>query len=657
MQILLADPDITLLTLVRRTLEAEGHRVRVASAPQALDVAVADGELDVVLLDVDLAGRATEACERLRASGAYIFVTSASSDGAPSVSKLRSWFGEAGYLRKPFSVLDLPYELQAVARMRGDAGVRSRSAGADLLGRMAARGASGPRRGERPPVQRANRSLMPRVGGPVVFPVAERLAGAWLERFTGQVRVRASQTPVGRPIVLRDGGLVDSRDTSIMDIALRGSQLQFVPDDTLPTGPGDRVTFIQTLWAAVYQPSEVRFAEVRAFEAVELRQSGRIGEIAGLVGPVCLAVLEAADGSRALGEVIVQQGTTPMAMSAELQALHRLGLIHFAPPVAQRVDRRRAPAPATERRTDSAPRRPSADRRSGSRRSSDRRSAARRTSFASRRSSASLITTPGLAAQSSSARRPTSKAERVPPTPEGRRSGRAEVAAHMRRASRSGAIHKRLELEVARLKDAAPAEVLGVPHDSTSKLAQEVGERMRLRYQDIVDDEAYPEETRELAEKLVARIVHSVERWGHSQERAAADPTTAREQVMLEQARVLIDAGDFPRADRVLTKARELAMANPLILASLGWARFHNPDKPVESRREEGRDYLLLAEQFDNAHVRTEWELCQVLRTMGEDAAALRRAERVLSLEPGHPDAKEAVRALTEKLQPAGGSR
>lgn len=217
----------------------------------------------------------------------------------------------------------------------------------------------------------------------------------------------------------------------------------------------------------------------------------------------------------------------------------------------------------------------------------------------------------------------------------------------MRSAGRADAVHKRLELEVSRLQGANPAEVLGVPHDAERLLVQKVGGRMLDRYTTISENARYTDETRDLAKQLVAKVNEAVERWGHVQHRAGGDPTTQREQIMLEQGMVLVDAGDFARADRMLTQARDLAMVNPKILAALGWARFNNPDRPADERREEGRDYLLLAEQFDPKDTQTEWLLCKVLRMMGDDQAALRRARRVLSVDPDHADARVAVKELT----------
>ena len=473
-------------------------------------------------------------------------------------------------------------------------------------------------------MSRANRSLVPRSGGPVVFPVAERLANVWAERFTGVLHIQAKLVAVGRPVQFKNGGLVDPRDVSIIEIALRGAELRFSAEP-VSAGSADRASLFQALWAAVYSPREARFAEVHAFEALDLGNSGALDELKAWVSEATRRVLDSADGARALGEVIVQAKTTPAEVSGELLALHRLGLVRLVPPRVGERDRRDRRG---ELESDSKPG-PSSDRRRTSRRL--------RRSRTQDRESARRSAGPGE--QSSSA------------SSASRRSGRARVAERMRRAGRSDAVYRRLKMEVGRLEGASPAEVLGVPQDATSALVKQVSQRMIDRYQMIADGESHSEATRVLAATLLERVIDAKTGWGHSTQRAAADPTTAREQVMLEQAKVLLEALAYSRADRVLVKARELAMANPGILAALGWARFHNPEKPKEDREEEGRDYLLLAEQFDPRDTEVLWQVAQVLEKMGNVAGALSRAERIILLAPGTKAAAGMVKRLSAEQQ------
>jgi tetratricopeptide (TPR) repeat protein len=189
--------------------------------------------------------------------------------------------------------------------------------------------------------------------------------------------------------------------------------------------------------------------------------------------------------------------------------------------------------------------------------------------------------------------------------------------------------------------------VLGVPNDIDREMVMEVGTRMLERYRGIAANTRYDEDTRALASRIERMVDLAIQGWGKDHSRASADPATMREEVMYEQAMVLVDAGDFARADRAFTAARDLAMANPKVLAGLGWSRFHNPQRPKDEREIEGRDYLMLAEQFDPRDTEVVWLLCQILEKMGDTEAALRRARRVVSVEPGHAKAKSLVERLS----------
>lgn len=213
----------------------------------------------------------------------------------------------------------------------------------------------------------------------------------------------------------------------------------------------------------------------------------------------------------------------------------------------------------------------------------------------------------------------------------------------MRRFGEGAALVHRLERELSRLQGATPAEVLGIPKDADRAMVDAVGERMRKRYGDIAEDPRADSRARELSQQVLELVDKAVGRWGHDFVRAAGDPTTSREAVILKQAQVLIEAADFARADRMLQKARELAMANPEVLAALGWARFHNSSRPKSAREEEGRDYLLLAEQFDPSDVGISWQVVQVLHRMGNLRGARLRATRIAAREPKHDAARWLV--------------
>ena len=54
-----------------------------------------------------------------------------------------------------------------------------------------------------------------------------------------------------------------------------------------------------------------------------------------------------------------------------------------------------------------------------------------------------------------------------------------------------------------------------------------------------------------------------------------------------------MEAGDWYRADRVLTKAHQMCIEDATILANMAWARFHNPKVDEEQRQKEALENLL----------------------------------------------------------------
>ena len=55
----------------------------------------------------------------------------------------------------------------------------------------------------------------------------------------------------------------------------------------------------------------------------------------------------------------------------------------------------------------------------------------------------------------------------------------------------------------------------------------------------------------------------------------------------------------WEKADNVLTRARHHHINSTGILASLAWARFHNPSIAVAIRKQEAIDLLILATQLN----------------------------------------------------------
>jgi tetratricopeptide (TPR) repeat protein len=124
----------------------------------------------------------------------------------------------------------------------------------------------------------------------------------------------------------------------------------------------------------------------------------------------------------------------------------------------------------------------------------------------------------------------------------------------------------------------------------------ESASRQRRRYRHLSGRADLPDETRALGRDLAALVDKAEKAVGAGA--SASLPQTGEDLDLLAAGRRRIEAGAWAQADRVLTRARDLSLSDPDVLANLGWARLHNTERTDEERLEEGRDLLLLAEQL-----------------------------------------------------------
>lgn len=213
----------------------------------------------------------------------------------------------------------------------------------------------------------------------------------------------------------------------------------------------------------------------------------------------------------------------------------------------------------------------------------------------------------------------------------------------------------RLERELETIKDAPPPVVLGIPADSDRSLVDRAGARMRQRYAEIVAKRNISHEVRALALDIAKRIDRA-----HRTFNFDAQISTGRREVvdtrvdeigqMLSQSRQFIEQKSWEEADRVLAEAHKKQIDHVPVLANLGWARLHNPRLDLEVRTEEGRDFLLLAEEFDPLDKDGQYYLAQVLVASNRLDAAEQRAARALQSAPGDA-AREALLRKIKRLR------
>jgi DNA-binding response OmpR family regulator len=211
-------------------------------------------------------------------------------------------------------------------------------------------------------------------------------------------------------------------------------------------------------------------------------------------------------------------------------------------------------------------------------------------------------------------------------------------------------VAQRLERELKTIENAAPAVVLGIPADAQRSLVDTAANRMRLRYAELIADRGTSAEVRGLALQI-AKIVDLAHRNFNvdavsSTGRGRATPYSDDVDEMLEEGRALIGDRQWAGADRVLSRAHEKRIDHVSVLSNLGWARLHNPGLDLETRTEEGHDFLLLAEQFDPTDGDGQYYLAQVLVAVGRLEEAEQRAVRALKAIPEDAARKALVRKI-----------
>ncbi|MFF3086752.1 response regulator transcription factor [Streptomyces nojiriensis] len=121
MRILVVEDEAGLAESLRRSLSADGHHVDVAhDGHRGLDLALAGGPYDVVLLDLMLPGPSGHAiCTRMRAHGdtTPVLMLTARDGEYDEAEGLDS--GADDYLTKPFSFVVLAARIRALARRAG----------------------------------------------------------------------------------------------------------------------------------------------------------------------------------------------------------------------------------------------------------------------------------------------------------------------------------------------------------------------------------------------------------------------------------------------------------------------------------------------------------------------------------------------------------
>ncbi|MEC8191222.1 MAG: response regulator [Myxococcota bacterium] len=213
---------------------------------------------------------------------------------------------------------------------------------------------------------------------------------------------------------------------------------------------------------------------------------------------------------------------------------------------------------------------------------------------------------------------------------------------------------QRLQREYAVVEGAPPPVVLGVPSDASRDLVARAAERMHRRYAELASRSDLDPESRTIAQKMVRRVDLARRNFNFDATLKTGGSAGGRGFVdeveeWLIEGKALLVKREWAAADKVLARAHHKRIDHPAVLANLGWARLHNPDVDAETRTEEGRDFLLLAEQFDPMDADGQFYLAQVLLAANRLEAAEERAERAAKAAPSEPTRQALVRTIRTK--------
>jgi tetratricopeptide (TPR) repeat protein len=182
----------------------------------------------------------------------------------------------------------------------------------------------------------------------------------------------------------------------------------------------------------------------------------------------------------------------------------------------------------------------------------------------------------------------------------------------------------------------------------------------------LAEDEALPAALRHRAEVLLRLSKEAAKRvLGDRKVRAAVDAKTAPadtghshtsppadqelEELAFNEGVKAFSTSDYKRAVQCFRKARDERIDSVRNMAWLGWAVFHNTEKPQEEREEEALDLLRLASSFDPSHKQGQFFLAFVELKTGAVENAIKRLTILLKRYPGHKEAKKLMRMIEIK--------
>ncbi|MCP4807829.1 MAG: hypothetical protein GY913_09845 [Proteobacteria bacterium] len=189
----------------------------------------------------------------------------------------------------------------------------------------------------------------------------------------------------------------------------------------------------------------------------------------------------------------------------------------------------------------------------------------------------------------------------------------------------------RLEREIGLITDADDWTVVGVSPGMPPTAIQRACERMTDRYARMMDDERLPDEVRDLAQEIHARVLLSV---GRINEGNASAPPLSMTDPMAQGHRFL-EEGRPDLATKCFAKARQ-DTSSPMASAWLGWAVFASAGVQDVAARQKGRELVELATNTSDFLADPAYLMARIDFQEGNLVRSWNWLEKAMKIEPDH---------------------
>ena len=411
------------------------------------------------------------------------------------------------------------------------------------------------------------------------------LLGVWRDQRTGVLRLNQAENWA----LFVHGAPVDGQALSLATRGLYEGGILF--SHTSQDGQGEMGPFARLLWKGALSLASRTF--VLRGDRLVIKHTDLVARIAEFCpSEFTLQCLGEGNAQKRLDSLIEEAGAQGDELCLELGALKVLGLVEFqevAPRQAQQPRKTRptpAPAPAVEAPPQS------------------------------------------VVAPSESVPEPKPEKPRPPPTP--------VMAPVVSEVPPGEAVLRRLKREHKALKNADHYTILGVDPKASQEMIETFSERMKTRYQEILEDPTNSPEILFLAGDIKRWVDNAADLLAkqNSRPRDEVDMTgyadASTEDQAFREGQTAMEAGLYTRATQCFTRARNERLDSARNLAWLGWATYHDQNLDLAERTDEALEFLRLASTFDPHHKEGQYYLAFIEGKNGMAPQAIKRLKGLL---------------------------